>query len=234
MKNLKLAIIECYPDRAKAIEKLFRKVDPNLRLDVYSIFEEKFPSLGYDGYIISGGVIRVVEKKLYPYIDKMEEIIRELVNLGKPILGICLGLQMIADACGGEVAEAEDIEVGIKEIKQIIPSALCEGISEKFVAFNYHWDFVKSIPQEFQIIAKSDICETHIIEHKSKPIFGIQFHIEYDESDIPVILDYLKEEIFEEGLNYGKILEDVKLYNPDVSFNLTKNFIEIVRKQRRN
>jgi GMP synthase (glutamine-hydrolysing) len=227
MAKKRIAIIECYDDRGTSLEKLFRKVDDSFEYSIFSIHSNKFPSLDFDGYVISGGIIRIVDIEKYPFLEKMAEIILKISKLKRPIFGICLGHQLIAYAFGGKVEEADTLEVGFDFINAN-EATLCKSISNQFAVFNYHSDYVSQIPDNFRITGSSKICNSHIMEHKSLPIFGVQFHIEYDTEETKEILEYAKDEIVDEGMNYDVLVENTKLYDYAISKAIVKNFLTFI------
>lgn len=96
----------------------------------------------------------------------------------KPILGICLGHQAIAEALGGIVGRAKQIIHG-KNSKVILhTSALFNGLDNQLSVARYHSLIVRQLPRGFNIIAKSDANEIMAIEHLKYPVYGLQFHPE--------------------------------------------------------
>lgn len=120
------------------------------------------------------------------YIPKLNII----KDLHIPILGICAGLQLTAIMYGGEIGKmvesSEDIlEEGYIEhfIKKDHP--LLEGVNNSFYCRQLHRDEVKTIPEEFDLLASSEMCAVQMIAHKEKPLFGVQFHPEWYTHDYP-------------------------------------------------
>ena len=222
---MKIAILEAYEHRGNLIKDIILDLNKNLDVSIFKAHNNEFPNYSYDIYIITGGIVRVKQKDELPYLLEIEKFIIKLSNENKPILGICLGHQLIADTFGGKVEEAQELEVGFTEIKCIKEDKIFEGITNNFYAFNYHWDYVSEIPEDFEIIAVSNICNNHIMKHKTKPIYGLQFHIEYDKDTVIPVLEYLKEEIIDEGINYEKTLNKNKLYNKKTTLKLIENYL---------
>ena len=100
----------------------------------------------------------------------------------KPILGICLGHQSIAQAFGGEVVRAKNMMHGkTSQVKVTGKSIVFDGLPKEFRATRYHSLIVKkeTIPDEIEVVAKSlDDDEIMAIKIKDKDIYGIQFHPE--------------------------------------------------------
>ncbi|WP_423792766.1 GMP synthase subunit A [Methanocaldococcus indicus] len=122
----------------------------------------------YKGIILSGG----------PDIEKAKGCIDIALNAEVPILGICLGHQLIALAYGGEVGKANKEEYALTKIYVDNEDDLFKNIPKEFNAWASHKDEVKTLPKNFEILAHSDICKIEAMKHKEKEIYGVQFHPE--------------------------------------------------------
>lgn len=120
------------------------------------------------GLILGGGpsVDRAGNSKLY------------IENLDLPILGICLGHQLIAQAFGGEISTAEAQSYAQIDLEILDEDDIFLDLAPIMKVWASHKDEVKKIPNVFQILAQSSICEVEAFKHKQKPIYGIQFHPE--------------------------------------------------------
>ena len=98
-----------------------------------------------------------------------------------PLLGVCLGHQAIAETFGGKITYAKEIMHGKQSTITITePSPLFNGLEQKFTAARYHSLAVsrETMPQELKITAQTDDGEIMALEHRTYPIFGLQFHPE--------------------------------------------------------
>ena len=95
-----------------------------------------------------------------------------------PILGICLGHQLIAKAYGGEVQTSDTESYAQVKININNDENLFEGLAPDMDVWSSHKDEVKTIPEEFDILASSDLCDVESFKHKDKDVYGIQFHPE--------------------------------------------------------
>jgi len=99
-------------------------------------------------------------------------------NLDIPILGICLGHQLIAKFFGGVVSTSSIESYAQIEIDIIKDYSLFNGIDSPMKVWTSHKDEVKSVNSEFEVIASSSFCDVEAMKHKQKEIYGIQFHPE--------------------------------------------------------
>lgn len=126
--------------------------------------KEKEPA----GIILGGG----------PSIDRVGNCFKYVEELELPILGICLGHQIIAQAYDGEIGAAgiesyAKIEINIKDEDDIF-----RGLGDTMRVWASHKDEVKTLPKEFKVLADSPICDIEAMKHEKKPLYGIQFHPE--------------------------------------------------------
>ncbi|PID20981.1 hypothetical protein CSV61_12205 [Sporosarcina sp. P3] len=120
------------------------------------------------------------------YIPKLNII----KDLPVPVLGICAGLQLTAIMYGGKIGKMVESSDDILEegyIKHFIKKdhQLLEGVNTSFYCRQLHRDEVKTLPEEFDLLASSEMCAVQMIAHKERPLFGVQFHPEWYNSDYP-------------------------------------------------
>ena len=123
------------------------------------------------GLILSGGPSSVYE----PNAPKLHPRILE-VNL--PILGLCYGHQLLAQLTNGKVEPATCKEYGIAQVAIDKPVGVLEGLSESEQVWMSHGDTVVTPPPEFESLAHTDNCPVAAFRHKTKPIYGLQWHPE--------------------------------------------------------
>ena len=130
------------------------------------------------------------------------EILNNTDELGNiPILGICLGHQAIGMNFGGEIKRLENPLHGkTSEITVLSEnSVLFKNLPKKFKVMRYHSLYVDDIPETLEVTAKSEDGVAMAVEHKSKNIFGIQFHPEsiFTEYGKNMIRNFLNIEVSE-------------------------------------
>ncbi len=121
--------------------------------------------------ILSGGPESVFAKtapKLNPAIW----------SLDRPTLGICYGLQLMAQHFGGQVAPGSVREYGSAEVEGHIPHPILDNISTTNQVWMSHGDHVEIPPPGFKVILKSRNDLIAAMAHESKPVMGLQFHPE--------------------------------------------------------
>lgn len=157
-----------------------------VRNDVISIEETE----QYTHYIISPG------PGLPAQAGITMEIIKKYHSI-KPILGVCLGCQAIAEFFGGKLYNQQLVAHGIKRpiLKTEKRSVLLKGMPEKFEVGLYHsWAIEESsLPQGFFITAKGITGVVMAFEHERYPLYGVQFHPEsiMTENGISIIKNWL-------------------------------------------
>lgn len=135
------------------------------------------------GLILSGGPCSV-----YGGVGKLGSSM-DVLESGIPVLGICLGHQIIAQKMGGKVQKGESAEYAQVEVRILERDDLFQGLSEKIQVWESHKDEVSEIPEEFIALAESDICRFEAVKHNKLPIYGVQFHPEVEHTpDGPLIL----------------------------------------------
>ena len=97
-----------------------------------------------------------------------------------PILGVCLGHQLIGVVFGARVRRARTIKHGkTSMIKVIKPSPIFHGLPDRFEGMRYHSLVIDAVPDELVMTAVSeDDNEVMAIQHRDYPVFGVQFHPE--------------------------------------------------------
>ncbi|MGB3414533.1 MAG: aminodeoxychorismate/anthranilate synthase component II [Microbacteriaceae bacterium] len=108
------------------------------------------------------------------------ELIRYAAEISKPLLGVCLGHQAIAETFGGTVEVAAELMHGKTSELRHDNSLLFDEVANPFIATRYHSLAVKNgtVPDVLTVTAQTDNGVIMALQHKSKPIYGVQFHPE--------------------------------------------------------
>ena len=125
------------------------------------------------GLILSGGPSSVYDKDA-PSAD------RGILNLGVPVLGICYGMQLLAQLAGGDVRPSGEREYGRAEIEVLEGEGLFEGFAagSRTPVWMSHGDRVDAAPPGWEVLARSGNTPVAAFRHGALPLFGVQFHPE--------------------------------------------------------
>ncbi|MCW3009896.1 MAG: guaA [Solirubrobacterales bacterium] len=123
------------------------------------------------GLILSGGPASV-------YGEGAPRLDPELLELGIPVMGICYGMQLVAQALGGDVQGAEVGEFGRSTLTVNEPGRLLEGLPLEQACWMSHRDTVYAPPPGFTALASSTVSPVAAFESVERAIYGIQFHPE--------------------------------------------------------
>lgn len=150
---------------------------------------EKVPDLRtYDAVIFAGGEYRPDQFDL-PIFEAERERVMEALEANVPILGICLGHQLLAHWLGGKVKrgrwELGWLPVTVNEVG--LKDQLFSGLGESFYAFLWHGDQITKLPEEAVLLASSEACRVQAFRLRDQPVWGVQFNPQYD----PVIAETL-------------------------------------------
>lgn len=128
-----------------------------------------------DGAVITGS--RASSYWDEPWIDDLRAWLRDADQDDIPLLGVCFGHQILAEALGGTVSDMGEYELGYHEIERREESPLFEGLDDTFTAFATHHDVVKDLPPGAALTAEN---EYGVHGYQLGHAFGVQFHPEFD------------------------------------------------------
>ena len=143
------------------------------RIEPPQISPAEIKALAPEGIILSGGPASIYEKNS-PRVNL------EIFDLGIPILGICYGMQYMADALGGKVKKTEKREYGLAELRIKNAAGIFSKIEKKTKCWMSHGDMVGSLPKGFRVTASTDSTSVAAMENPAKKFYGLQFHPEVD------------------------------------------------------
>lgn len=132
------------------------------------------PSLGDASHLIfMGGPMSVNDEREYPYLKQEKALVRRFAATGKPVLGVCLGAQLIADACGGRVYP-DTQEIGWYHVQRVGDGPLL-GFPSRFPVFQLHGETF-DIPPGGTLLCTGEAVRNQAFSYGSA--LGLQFHLE--------------------------------------------------------
>jgi GMP synthase (glutamine-hydrolysing) len=129
----------------------------------------------YDGVALSGSPDMMSEEKVQA---KFRKEIESILDSRVPILGVCFGHQMMAHAFGAEVVSDGRHVLDMVETRVLAKDPLFDGLPKSLMLLESRHEVVKSLPNEFQLLASSDTSEIATMKHEKRLLYGIQFHPE--------------------------------------------------------
>jgi GMP synthase (glutamine-hydrolysing) len=181
--------------------------------------------------IITGSTSSVTERA--PWMDRAEAYIRDVIRAETPLLGICFGHQLMAQALGGEVRRnPRGREIGTVEVTRYTDDPLFDGLPHRLRVNATHVDTVVSLPAGASVIASTRL-EAHAALAFGRVARGVQFHPEIDEGVMRGYIEVRRPCLVEEGLDAEGIFRDAA--ETPYARELLRNFIRffITSKARR-
>ena len=157
----------------------------------------------------------------FPYLIEEQELIKNSVNDDIPVLGICLGSQLIAKTFGAKIYSGPKKEIGFyNDLKISSDSTFFSGFQNPFTVFHWHGDTF-DLPQGALRLASSEHYPNQAFQYKSA--IGLQFHLEVNEEMVNLWLDNTKEK-----------LQKISYINPqEIRSEINEN-ISIVKSNMKN
>jgi GMP synthase (glutamine-hydrolysing) len=143
--------------------------------------ESKKPQMNIKGLILSGGPSSVYGRNA-PGCDA------RILHVDLPILGICYGHQLIAQEAKGKVRPGEKTEYGLAYVTIDRPVGVLKGLEKTEKVWMSHSDTVFALPKDFEVLAHSEISPVAAFKHKSRPLYGTQWHPEVVHTDKGIVV----------------------------------------------
>ena len=163
---------------------------------------EPFPDFSsFDLLLIMGGPMGVYDEDKYPFLKREKIFIENAITLGKKVLGICLGAQLIAEVMGSKIYKCENKEIGwfpVFKTEEAENSKYFYDFPEKIEVFHWHGDTF-DLPKGTKHIFYSEGCKNQAFESEDSKIVGLQFHFEVDIESVRKWIEEGENEIKEGG-----------------------------------
>jgi GMP synthase-like glutamine amidotransferase len=158
----------------------------NVDLDEWLIPAGPAPAepTGYDAVLTFGGAMHADHEADHPWLRDEKSLLGELIGRGVPVLGMCLGCQLLAEAAGAPARRSSAPEIGWHEVELTAEAAddpLLGGLPGSFEAFQWH-SYEAPLPPGATALARSAVClQAYRLDG---PAWGIQFHAEVTHDQI--------------------------------------------------
>jgi GMP synthase-like glutamine amidotransferase len=150
----------------------------------------------FDMLIVMGGPMSVNDEKSFPWLVSEKELIRSCRESEKPVLGICLGAQLIASAVGSRVFPGRHTEIGwfpvefnqSEEVRRLFPA-----LPVKTTVFHWHGDTF-DLPKDALLLGSSEITPVQAFISYKK-LLALQFHLEIKPENISLMINHSGEDL---------------------------------------
>ncbi|HTX44536.1 MAG TPA: GMP synthase subunit A, partial [Methanocella sp.] len=183
MDKRKILVINNYGQTCHLIHRSLRDLGMDVKLVPNTAQAEDILRMGPDGLVFSGG----------PTMDRAGNGAR-LIKLDLPILGICLGHQLMALAYGGEIRTGKYGGFARVDVEVVDEDEILRGMAPSTKVWASHQDEVSRLPPDFKLLARSSICEIEAMRHLKKPLYGVQWHpeVSHTEKGIDLLKNFLE------------------------------------------
>jgi GMP synthase (glutamine-hydrolysing) len=168
--------------------------DPRAELVEWLPHEREPPPLdGFDSVLLLGAEAQVDHEDRLPWLRGEKRLVRELLERGTPVLGVCFGSQLLAEALGGEVRAAAEPEIGWHDVELTAEGRtdpLFGFLPQRFESLQWH-SYEWLLPPGAVALARSARC---LQAFRHGAAWGVQFHPEVTEADFGEWLDEFRDD----------------------------------------
>jgi len=153
------------------------------------------PVDSFAALIVMGGPMGIYDHDEYPWLPAEKAFLNKVVAKETPILGICLGAQLLADVLGAEVTANWEKEIGWFPVQATadMPLSLETVFPAEMKVFHWHGDTF-SLPGDAVCIFKSTACENQAFLYENH-VLGLQFHLETTRESAATLIDNCRDEL---------------------------------------
>jgi len=178
----------------------------------------------YDAVISMGGPMNVYDEDAYPFLRDETLFLQKAISSEVPVMGICLGAQMIAKAAGARVIRSPQKEVGWRKVVLTAEGrldSLFQGLPAVLDVLQWHEDMFE-VPEGGELLASSEACPHQAFRYRSA--VGLQFHVEVTEE---ILSDW-----FEDSAQHDEVVTGFRLLEKELaghSLRMYRNFLSLIR-----
>lgn len=169
-----------------------------------------------DLLIVLGGPIGAYQTDRYPFLAEELRLIERRVESGKPLLGVCLGAQLLATACGAKVSRMDRKEIGFAPLT-LTDAGRASALAPLDGLPTLHWHGDQfDLPEGATLLASSALCP-HQAFSIGPNVLGLQFHAETDCGTLENWLVGHASELAQAGFDVAAIRSDAERYGPGLA-----------------
>ena len=145
--------------------------------------------------VVMGGPMGIYDDTLYPWLASEKKFLKSVIEADKPVLGICLGAQLLADVLGAEVRANKEKEIGWFPVVRAdaVPEKLNEILPRMQTVFHWHGDTF-DLPQHSRGLYASKGCRNQAFVYRDR-VLALQFHLETTARSARSLVDNCRHEL---------------------------------------
>lgn len=188
---------------------------------------------GAAGLIVMGGPMSVYEQEQYPFLRDEIRLIEDALRREQPILGVCLGSQLLAAALGAEVASSGSKEIGwypITLTSDGMADRLLKGVPPSLTAFHWHSD-IFSLPRGAVSLAASEMTNHQAFRY-GRAAYGFLFHMEATGTIIADMVETLADELQDARVEGSQLRAQARHHLPrlsEIGGGVFERWVEMLR-----
>lgn len=195
---------------------------------------ETLPEITHiDLLIVMGGPMSIYDEVQFPWLVEEKRFIRQAIESGKAVLGICLGAQLIAAAMGARIYRNREKEIGWFPVRSVASGGSgCFPFPSEVEAFHWHGETF-DLPAGAAHLARSEACENQAFQ-LGETVIGLQFHLETTPYAVHKIIENCRDEL----VSAPYIQREAEMIaaaqnNCNTVNNLMKNILDFITGTRR-
>jgi GMP synthase (glutamine-hydrolysing) len=172
------------PDRVRNLERLVALLEEASGRTVATSHYEDVDSARLeraDAVVLSGSTAAWASRD----VGELAGLGEAVIASGRPTLGICAGMQLLARFAGGAIELGGSVEHGFLPIRVLDRSGLLHALPEDAVVFHDHTDEIVVLPEGFRVLASSEVCAVQAFADPARRWWGTQFHPEEATAEHP-------------------------------------------------
>ena len=156
--------------------------------------DEALPSPdAFDALVVMGGPMSVHDEAQHAWLAPEKKLIEQSIKSAQPVLGICLGAQLLADVLGAKVYRNDYKEIGWFPVRHVREESVAAGFPRTFTPFHWHGETF-DLPSGAVHLAESDGCANQAFAYGGKAL-ALQFHLEVTRQSVEGLIKHCAADI---------------------------------------